>query len=106
MKPGPEVPAVIRWFHDEPNIRRFVSNLGEPALRFPAPSPRDHCSGEAPLKNLEDVEEITLSWVQWYSAERLQSYLGNIPPEEFESNYYAKSDVPSIDGAANMTAAR
>jgi hypothetical protein len=57
LEPGREVPAVNRWFHDEPNIRRFVSNLGEPALRFPRqsrhptitrPSPRDHRSGEAP----------------------------------------------------------
>ena len=58
-----------------------------------------------PLKTLEDVEEITFSWVQWYNAERLHSYLGNIPPEEFEANYYAESDVPSTDGAANITAA-
>jgi transposase InsO family protein len=39
------------------------------------------------------------------NAERLHSYLGNIPPEEFEANYYAKSDVPSTDGAADITAA-
>ena len=58
-----------------------------------------------PLKNLEDVEEVTLPWVQWYNSERLHSYLGNIPPEEFETNYYAESDVPSTDGAANITAA-
>jgi transposase InsO family protein len=59
----------------------------------------------APLKNLEDVEEVTLPWVQLHNAERLHSYLGNIPPEEFEANYYAESDVPSTDGAANITAA-
>jgi len=58
-----------------------------------------------PLKNLQDVEEVTIAWVQWYNAERLHSYLGNIPPEEFEASYYAESDVPSIDGAANITAA-
>jgi putative transposase len=58
-----------------------------------------------PLKTLKDVEEITFSWVQWYNAERLHSYLGNIPPEEYEADYYAKSNVPSTDGAANMTAA-
>ena len=27
-----------------------------------------------PLKNLEDVEEITLSWVQWYSV-RIPAFL-------------------------------
>lgn len=58
-----------------------------------------------PLKNFEDVEEITISWVQWYNAERLHSYLGNIPPEEFEANYYAESDVPSTDDVANIMAA-
>jgi transposase len=28
LAPGAEVPLVDRWFHDEPSVRRFVSNLG------------------------------------------------------------------------------
>ena len=58
-----------------------------------------------PLKNLGDVEEITLSWVEWSNAERLRSYLGNTPPEELEASYDAESDVPSTDDVANIMAA-
>jgi hypothetical protein len=43
--------------------------------------------------------------VRRYNAEWLHSNLGNIPPEWFEANYYAENDVPSTDGAANITAA-
>ncbi|HVA10095.1 MAG TPA: IS110 family transposase [Acidimicrobiales bacterium] len=31
LSPGRETPAVDRWFHDEPGVRRFVSGLGSPA---------------------------------------------------------------------------
>jgi putative transposase len=57
------------------------------------------------LKGLPDVEEITYDWVSWYNNERLHSFLGNIPPEEYERNYYAQNiDAPTGD-AANKTAA-
>lgn len=60
---------------------------------------------QVPLKNVNDVEEITFSWVEWYNAERLHSYLGKIPPDEYEVNYYAQLNDPSTGGAANITAA-
>lgn len=58
-----------------------------------------------PLKGLADVEEVTFDWVAWYNNERLHSFIGDLPPEEFEANYYAGKTGPSADDAANKTAA-
>ena len=58
-----------------------------------------------PLKTIADVEEITFDWVNWYNNERLHGYLGNIPPEEYEQNYYAGLIGSSPGDAANKTAA-
>jgi putative transposase len=58
-----------------------------------------------PLKGLADVEEVTFDWVTWYNNERLHSFLGDLPPEEFEANYCAGKTGPSADDAANKTAA-
>lgn len=58
-----------------------------------------------PLKTLADVEELTFDWVDWYNNRRLHSSLGNMPPEEYERNYYAETTGPLRDGAANKTAA-
>ena len=51
------------------------------------------------------VEEITFDWVSWYNNERLHSFLGNIPPEEYERNYYAQNIGAPTGDAANKTAA-
>ena len=59
----------------------------------------------SPLKTIADVEEITFDWVDWYNNERLHGYLGNIPPEEYEQNYYDRNIGPSTGQAANTTAA-
>ena len=59
----------------------------------------------SPLKTIADVEEITFDWVDWYDNERLHGYLGNIPPEEYEQNYYDRNIGPSTGEAANKTAA-
>ena len=58
-----------------------------------------------PLKGPPDVEEVTFDWVSWYNNERLHSFLGNIPPEEYERNYYAQNIGASTGDAANKTAA-
>jgi len=51
-----------------------------------------------PLKTLADVEELTFDWVDWYNNRRLHSSLGNMPPEEYERNYYAETTGPlSLD---------
>ena len=42
-----------------------------------------------PWKTIEDVELATLGWVHWHNTQRLHGYLGDIPPTEFEHNFYA-----------------
>ncbi|MGJ6127237.1 IS3 family transposase [Mycolicibacterium sp. Y3] len=43
-----------------------------------------------PLRTLDDVEYATMEWVDWYNNRRLHSILDYIPPEEYESTYYAQ----------------
>ena len=57
------------------------------------------------LKGLPGVEATTFAWVDWYNTSRLHSTLGNIPPDEFEANYYAQETGPSADEAASNEAA-
>ena len=58
-----------------------------------------------PLKGLPEVEEIVFDWVSWYNNERLHSFLGNVPPEEYERDHYARTIGPSNGEAANKPAA-
>jgi putative transposase len=46
----------------------------------------------SPWKTVEDVELATLGWVHWHNTQRLHGYLGDIPPAEFEENFYAAQD--------------
>ncbi|MDQ1576856.1 MAG: putative transposase [Microbacteriaceae bacterium] len=48
-----------------------------------------------PLRTLDDVEWVTIAWVDWYNTRRLHSTLGDVPPEEFEASYYADLNTPS-----------
>ena len=48
---------------------------------------------EGPWNGAGDVTLATLEWVAWYNSQRLHSACGNIPPKEFEENYYARQDV-------------
>ena len=41
-----------------------------------------------PWRNLEDVEFATLEWVDWFNNRRLFESIGNIPPMEYEQQYY------------------
>jgi putative transposase len=43
---------------------------------------------EGPWHNVRDVALATMDWVSWYNSHRLHSACGNIPPKEFEDNYY------------------
>ena len=58
-----------------------------------------------PLKTLADVEKLTFDWLDWYNNRRLHSALGNMPPKEYERNYYAETNGPINIEAANKTAA-
>ncbi|MCP2621670.1 IS3 family transposase [Mycolicibacterium smegmatis] len=51
-----------------------------------------------PWKTVEDVELATLSWVYWHNTTRLHSYLGDLPPAEFEAAFYdaSRTDQPLV----------
>ncbi|MAH56479.1 MAG: IS3 family transposase, partial [Aestuariibacter sp.] len=43
---------------------------------------------DGPWKGLEQVELATLDWVDWFNNRRILSSIGDIPPLEYEENYY------------------
>jgi putative transposase len=43
---------------------------------------------DGPWRGLEQVELATLDWVDWFNNRRLLSSIGDIPPAEYEENYY------------------
>ena len=45
-----------------------------------------------PWRGLEDVECATLEWVHWYNTQRLLEPIGNVPPVEYEMNYYRSQE--------------
>ena len=45
--------------------------------------------GQGPWRDVDQVELATLGWVHWWNTERLHSYLGDVPPAEFEQAHYA-----------------
>jgi transposase InsO family protein len=45
----------------------------------------------APWRSLEAVEFATLAWVDWFNMRRLLGPIGDIPPAEFEAQYYAQA---------------
>jgi transposase InsO family protein len=50
-----------------------------------------------PWKTMDDVEYATLEWVEWFNRRRLLEPIGNIPPAEFEKQYYEQ-----IEGSAKV----
>ena len=46
-----------------------------------------------PWRHLEAVEFATLTWVDWFNTRRLLGPLGDIPPAEFEAQYYEQAAV-------------
>ena len=45
-----------------------------------------------PWRGPEDVEFATLEWVHWYNTQRLLEPIGNVPPVEYEMNYYRSQE--------------
>ena len=48
---------------------------------------------KGPWRTLEAVEFATLTWVDWFNTRRLLGSLGDIPPAEFEAQYYEQAEV-------------
>ena len=42
-----------------------------------------------PWRTLEHVELEVLRWVDWYNHRRLHSWCHDVPPAEYENDYYA-----------------
>jgi transposase InsO family protein len=51
---------------------------------------------KGPWKSLESVEYATLEWVDWFNNRRLLEPIGNIPPVERETVYYAMEEAPVL----------
>ena len=41
---------------------------------------------------MHNVEFATLEWVHWYNTQRLLEPIGNVPPVEYEMNYYRSQE--------------
>ena len=50
---------------------------------------------QGPWRNVEHVELATLAWVEWFNNQRLHGELDDVPPAEFEHNYYAQTRASS-----------
>jgi transposase InsO family protein len=51
-----------------------------------------------PWKGREDVEYATLEWVAWYNSQRLMQPLGDLPPAEYEAQYYHTHTASAVVG--------
>ncbi len=49
-----------------------------------------------PWQNLNAVEYSTLEWADWFNNRRLLEPIGNIPPAEFEEQYYQSQEDTAV----------
>jgi transposase InsO family protein len=49
-----------------------------------------------PWRSLEAIELATLDWVDWFNNRRLLEPIGNVPPAEAETRYYAQLEEPAV----------
>jgi len=54
-----------------------------------------------PWHNLEHVEFATLEWVDWFNNRRILEPIGDIPPIEFEQQYYEQLKVQAMVAGLN-----
>ena len=54
-----------------------------------------------PWRHLDAVEFATLEWVDWFNNRRLLEPIGNIPPVEYEQEYYRIQDSPAMMAGVN-----
>lgn len=48
---------------------------------------------QGPWRSLEAVEFATLEWVDWFNMRWLLGPIGDVPPAEFEAQYYQQAAV-------------
>ncbi len=51
-----------------------------------------------PWNGLDDVEYATLEWVDWFNHKRVLQPIGDIPPAEYEANYYRDNSPDDTAG--------
>jgi len=49
-------------------------------------------------EGLDDVEYATLEWVDWFNHRRILEPIGDIPPAEYEANYYRQNSPAETAG--------
>jgi putative transposase len=49
---------------------------------------------DGPFRTVDELELATLIWVDWFNTTRLHSSIGDIPPIEFELDYYRQNTSP------------
>ena len=49
-----------------------------------------------PWKTRDEVEYATLEWVDWFNNRRLLESIGDIPPSEFEKQYYVQKEESAM----------
>jgi len=49
-----------------------------------------------PWKTVDEVEYATLEWVDWFNNRRLLESIGDIPPVEFEKQYYVQIEESAM----------
>ncbi len=58
-----------------------------------------------PWRGLDDVEYATLEWVDWFNHHRILEPIGDIPPAEYEANYYRQTS-PARDAGLKPNSLR
>jgi putative transposase len=58
-----------------------------------------------PWNGLDDVEYATLEWVDWFNHHRILQPIGDIPPAEYEANYYRQTS-PAEDAGLKQNSLR
>ena len=54
-----------------------------------------------PRHGLADVELATAEWVDWFNNQRIHTAIGDVPPHEHETNYYAQQHQPQPAAGVN-----
>ena len=52
-----------------------------------------------PWRTRQQLEIAVIEWIDWYNASRLHSEIGDIPPAEYELDWYLQNPAPT--SAAN-----
>jgi putative transposase len=56
-----------------------------------------------PWRNLEELEFATMEWVDWFNHRRLFEPIGDIPPAEFEHEYYRQTALDEHKGLKRVS---